>query len=216
MQDLRRDYTNGQLRRTDLVKGAGGEPCPFAQFERWFQDAVDAGLDQPNAMTLATVASGGRPRARTVLLKDHDSRGYTFYTNTEGAKAAEIAAQPMAELLFHWHALERQVRIAGRVEAVAEDEALTYYQSRPREARLGAWASPQSQPIAGRQELESMVAEVEQRFAGVESVPLPPHWGGYRVVPAEFEFWQGRPSRLHDRFRFTQFEGGWQAIRLAP
>lgn len=208
---MRRDYVAGQLRRADL------DPDPLVQFDRWFAEACGASdAIEANAMTLATVDDAGAPHARIVLLKDRDARGFRFFTNYESEKGREIAAEARVALLFHWAPLERQVRIEGVAEKVPPAESDAYFQSRPLASRLGAWASPQSEVLAGREELEARYAEVEKRFAD-GAIPLPPNWGGYVVRPQVIEFWQGRRSRLHDRFRYRlEPAGGWRIERLAP
>lgn len=207
--DLRKEYTRRGLNEADMAAD------PIVQFQRWFDEALGAGLTEPNAMTLATVGPGGRPSARVVLLKGYDARGFVFYTNYEGRKAAELDASGWAALVFYWAQLERQVRVEGAVERVSAAESDAYYASRPLGSRLGAWASPQSRPIGSRAELEARLAEVEARFAGTEP-PRPPHWGGFRVIPDAIEFWQGRPNRLHDRLRYRLEAGAWSIERLAP
>ncbi len=211
---MRRDYQAGQLRRADLA------PEPREQFERWFADARAAagGAEgiEVNAMTLATVDAAGRPHARIVLLKDCDARGFRFFTNYESDKGVEIAADARVALVFHWQALERQVRVEGVAERLPREESEAYFQSRPLASRLGAWASPQSRVLGGREELEAGYAEAAKRF-GEGPVPMPPNWGGYVVRPDGVEFWQGRRSRLHDRFRYTRgLDGAWRIERLAP
>lgn len=208
---MRRDYVAGQLRRADL------DPDPLVQFDRWFAEACGASdAIEANAMTLATVDDAGAPHARIVLLKDRDARGFRFFTNYDSEKGREIAAEARVALLFHWAPLERQVRIEGVAEKIPAAESDAYFQSRPPASRLGAWASPQSAVLAGREELESRYAEVEKRFAD-GAIPLPPNWGGYVVRPQVIEFWQGRRSRLHDRFRYRlEPAGGWRIERLAP
>jgi pyridoxamine 5'-phosphate oxidase len=192
---------------------------PFAQFARWFEEALHAQLPEVNAMTLATVGSDGRPAARIVLLKGFDRRGFVFFTNYASRKGRELAARPRAALLFHWVELERQVRIEGSVDTVEAHESDAYYASRPRSSQLGAWASPQSEPIAGRAALEALFTTMETQYsdAGV-AVPRPSHWGGYRVDPDTLEFWQGRASRMHDRIRYRRdaATSAWQIDRLAP
>jgi len=209
MQDLRKEYTLRGLDEGDV------DPDPLVQFERWFHEAVTAGLREPNAMTLATVGANGQPSARIVLLKSFDSRGFVFFTNYESRKAQELEQQRAAALLFFWSDLERQVRIEGSVARVEATESTNYFTSRPIAARLGAWASPQSQVIAGRAELDARLAAVTERF-GPEEPPRPLFWGGYRVAPARLEFWQGRPSRLHDRICYQRHDEGWSITRLAP
>jgi pyridoxamine 5'-phosphate oxidase len=194
-------------------------PDPLEQFARWMQDAINAGLPEPNAMVVATATRDGVPSARTVLLKGVDERGFTFFTNTGSRKAAELAANPRAALVFPWHALERQVRVTGLVSVVDRAEAGDYFASRPHGSRLGAWASPQSQVIGGRADLDARLAVVAERWPEGDDVPLPDFWGGYRVAPEEVEFWAGREDRLHDRLRFRHDRGapgGWLLERLAP
>ncbi|HEU0335696.1 MAG TPA: pyridoxamine 5'-phosphate oxidase [Gaiellaceae bacterium] len=191
------------------------DPDPIRQFETWLADARAAGLELPEAMTLATADTAGRPSARMVLLKGIDRRGFAFFTNRESRKAVELAANPRAALVFHWQPLHRQVRVEGTVEALDDDESYAYFRTRPLGSRLAAWASPQSRPLAGRAELEALYEEAEARFAGIEP-PLPPFWGGYRVLAEAVELWQGRENRLHDRVRYELREGAWARRRLAP
>ncbi len=205
---LRVDY-----KRAALDEQAA-DPDPFRQFARWFDEAVAAAVPEPNAMTLASVDGAGRPAARIVLLKGVDERGFVFYTNYESRKGRELAAGRHAGLLFFWVELERQVRIEGVVERVSGAESDAYFATRPRASQLGAWASPQSAAIAGRAWLEAQFAACEARYPG--EVPRPPHWGGVRVIPDRFEFWQGRPSRLHDRLEWRRAHEGWTLVRLAP
>jgi len=188
---------------------------PFKQFERWYHAATAAGVHLPNAMTLATADVRGRPSARAVLLKGYDSSGFVFYTNYSSRKGRELDANPYAGLLFSWVELERQVRIDGPVTRVTETESDEYFASRPLGSRLGAWASPQSEVVSGRAALEARFADAKHRYG--DAVPRPPHWGGYRVVPEEIEFWQGRDNRLHDRIRYRRSgESAWTIERLAP
>jgi pyridoxamine 5'-phosphate oxidase len=209
LADLRKNYSRGALDATDV------DPNPVNQLHTWFAQALDAKLPEPNAMTLATVDSQGRPSARIVLIKGADERGFVFFTNYDSRKGREIAANPAASLLFHWIELERQVRIEGFVEMTSAAESDAYYASRPLESRIGAWASAQSQEIESRAALEAREREIIAQYG--EHPPRPPHWGGYRVVPDTIEFWQGRPSRLHDRMRYTRDgSGAWRIARLSP
>ena len=192
-------------------------PDPIDQFRIWFDDAVErSGLADPNAMCLSTLSPEGMPEGRIVLLKEVDPRGFVFYTNLESSKGRALAAHPRAGLTFHWDRLGRQVRVQGQVEAVTPQEADLYYSSRPRGSRLGAWASHQSRPLVDRETLEARIRELEARFPG-EDIPRPPHWSGFRVLPERVEFWQGRTSRLHDRFVYRAGpNGGWTIERLNP
>jgi pyridoxamine 5'-phosphate oxidase len=205
---LRRNYTRDGLSRADL------DPDPVAQFRRWFTQAVEAQIVEPNAMVLGTT-DGKRPSARSVLLKAYDERGFVFFTNYESRKAKEIAANAHVSLLFPWYSLERQVSILGRAERISTAESLAYFVSRPHGSRLGAWVSQQSSVINSRQLLEMKLEEIKQKFADGE-VPLPSFWGGFRVVPSEIEFWQGRENRLHDRFRYALSGSDWAVERLSP
>jgi pyridoxamine 5'-phosphate oxidase len=209
MQELRKDYT---LR--GLAEGEVAED-PLVQFQRWFDEAVAAGLREPNAMTLATVGADGRPSARVVLLKSFDAAGFVFFTNYESRKGRELDQSGQAALVFYWGDLERQVRIEGAVARLAPAESDGYFASRPLSAQLGAWASPQSRPLAGRAELEARLAAAGERF-GAAAPPRPPFWGGYCVTPTLIEFWQGRPSRLHDRILYQRQATAWAVTRLAP
>ena len=208
--DLRRDYARARLDEADVCHD------PLVVFARWFAEAQEAQVADANAMTLATATAEGVPSARIVLLKAFDERGFVFFTDHRSRKGAELEANPRAALVFYWHELERQVRITGGVALATREESERYFRSRPIGSRLGAWASHQSQVIPGRAALEGDLREVEERFADGE-VPLPPHWGGYRVVPDAIEFWQGRESRLHDRIRYVRASGsGWRVERLSP
>jgi pyridoxamine 5'-phosphate oxidase len=207
---LRQEYSRTALRRADLA------PEPIAQFAKWFAEAHEAGVLEPNAMIVATVDATGQPWTRTVLLKICDERGFTFFTNYDGAKATQIAANPRVALTFLWTAIERQVNVTGRAEKTSREESAAYFASRPRASQLGAWSSRQSTVIADQAQLQRQYAEAEARFAGGD-VPLPPNWGGYCVVPETVEFWQGSRSRLHDRLRYTREAGGdWFIERLSP
>ena len=208
---MRREYCRNGLRRRDLAAD------PFVQFEQWFSQAVEGGIVEPNAMSLATVdATTMQPSLRTVLLKMFDQRGFVFFTNYTSAKARQIAGNPRVALLFPWVELGRQVQIRGRAEKISQSSSLKYFLSRPRGARLGAWVSPQSSVIGSRQLLEMKLAEMKKKFSRGE-VPLPDFWGGFLVVPESFEFWQGREHRLHDRFLYTpESTGSWLIRRLAP
>lgn len=209
LANLRKDYRQARLDRGDL------KACPFEQFQTWFQQAQDAQLPEPNAMTLATVNAEGQPSARTVLLKGFDRDGAVFYTNYNSRKGREILANPRVALLFFWPELERQLRIEGRAQKVSEALSDRYFQSRPRGSQLGAWASQQSAPLNHRKELMERQRALEAEYAG-RDIPRPSHWGGFCVVPVRFEFWQGRSSRLHDRLCYVQQGGVWQIERLAP
>lgn len=209
LADMRQEYSTGGLSEAD----AGSDP--FALFRRWLDQAIAAGLPDPNAFTLATSTPDGWPSARAVLLKALDGRGFTFFTNYDSRKGRELAANPRAAMVFLWQTLERQVRVEGTVEVVTAAESDEYYAVRPLGSRLGAWASPQSAVIPGREFLERQHAELTARYPD-GAVPRPANWGGYRVLPRVIEFWQGRPSRLHDRIRFTLAAGAWVRDRLAP
>ena len=207
---LRQDYAQRGLRRVEL------DPDPIRQFQTWLDATLAHDLSEPNAMILATVDAAGQPWSRTVLLKICDARGFTFFTNYDGAKARHLAHEPRAALTFLWTPLERQIHITGSVEKTAPAESDAYFQSRPVASRLSAWASPQSEVLENRDLLERRFAEARARF-GEENIPRPENWGGYRLTPQTIEFWQGRRSRLHDRFRYTRTAGSdWKIERLAP
>ena len=206
---MRRDYGAAGLSEDEALAD------PIEQFRRWFDDACRAELHEPNAMTLATVDAAGRPAARMVLLKGVDRRGLAFYTNRDSRKARELAANPLAALVFWWGPIQRQVRFEGTVEEVEPGEADAYFASRPKGSQLAAWASAQSSVIEGRAALEAAERQQRERF-GEGAVPRPPFWGGYRLVPAVVEFWHGRASRLHDRLRYTRVADRWRIERLAP
>ncbi|NJL14773.1 MAG: pyridoxamine 5'-phosphate oxidase [Microscillaceae bacterium] len=207
--DLRQEYTRHRLDEADVLAN------PIAQFKFWFEEAQKAEVPEPNAMHLATVSPEGRPSLRVVLLKGIEEDNFVFFTNYESQKGQELIQQPFASLNFFWAELERQVRIEGRVEKVSEAESEAYFQSRPRGSQLGAWVSPQSREVPGRHYLEEEYARLEAEYAGT-IIPRPLHWGGFRVIPDRIEFWQGRPSRLHDRINYQKQENNWIITRLAP
>lgn len=209
LSDLRKDYTQTGLSRENLLDS------PFEQFNSWFNQAQEAKLDEPNAMSIATVSADGAPSSRTVLLKIFDEKGFVFFTNYHSQKAQEIAHNPIVALLFPWLPLERQVRISGQVEKISTKESFAYFTSRPHGSQLGAWISPQSQVIESRDFLKMKLAEMKAKFSSGK-IPLPNAWGGYRVKPSKFEFWQGRSNRLHDRFLYELVNNQWQINRLAP
>lgn len=207
--DLRKDYSRASLSETDV------NPNPIEQFSKWFNEAISAQVPEANAMSVSTATADGRPSSRILLIKDIDQRGFTFFTNYESRKGRELDSNPFAALLFYWIELERQVRIEGRVERISDEENDAYYNSRPVKSRLGAIASAQSRPVASREVLEARVQEVEKQYG--DHPVRPPQWGGYRLVPDYLEFWQGRPSRLHDRIVYQrQPDGSWQLQRLQP
>jgi pyridoxamine 5'-phosphate oxidase len=207
---LRNDYAAHGLRRVDLHSD------PLQQFGAWFAAALAADIRDVNAMSLATATPDGKPSVRIVLLKGFDERGFAFFTNYDSEKGRELEANPHAALVFYWVQLERQVRISGTVEKTSREDSAAYFHSRPMGSRLGAWASKQSEVVDARQVLDSRLTEMTERFEDGD-VPLPPHWGGFRVKPDKMEFWQGRPNRLHDRFRYLRrADGTWQIDRLAP
>ena len=210
IKDLRNEYQKDALERQDL------KDDPIGQFMLWWDDAIQSELTEPNAMTLATVNDEGQPSARIVLLKGISNGGFEFYTNYHSQKAIEIAANPKVALVFLWKELERQVRIEGLAEKLSLKESQEYFQSRPRGSQIGAWSSPQSEIIANREELEVVYKLITDQFEKVDPLPCPDHWGGYIVKPQLIEFWQGRPNRLHDRFRYLKKGENWNIDRLAP
>lgn len=211
LEHLRADYRQSRLGSQDLL------PCPFEQFSLWFEQAQAADLLEPNAMTLSTVDQGGQPSARVVLLKSFSSQGFVFYTNYNSRKAQAMAENPQVAASFLWLPLQRQVSLVGTVHKISRAQSAAYFSSRPRSSQIGAWVSPQSQELRSRSELEHLQQEMEARFAE-GSIPVPEHWGGYSIRPHRLEFWQGRPSRLHDRFVYLQSanDTAWVARRLAP
>ena len=209
LRDRRVQYETAGLDLADLAA------TPIQQWHRWYDDAVEAGVAEPNAMTVSSNDAEGQPDARVVLAREVNDEGIVFYTNYESAKGIQLAGAPFVSAVFAWLDLHRQVRVRGEIEVVSSEESDAYFASRPRESQIGAWASAQSQVITGREELEAAVVEMTQRFMGGD-VPRPPHWGGLRIVPSTVEFWQGRPSRLHDRFRYAWVGTQWSISRLAP
>ena len=210
VRDRRVQYETAGLDRDDL------DESPVQQWHQWYVDALDAGLPEPNAMAISTIADDGMPDSRIVLARGVDDEGITFFGNYESAKGRQLDANPLASAVFPWVGLHRQVRVRGTVEVLSRFESDAYFASRPRESQIGAWASPQSTVIADRDELEQLVAGFTAEFEGRE-VPRPSHWGGWLLIPESYEFWQGRPSRLHDRFRYrSDNDGAWIIERLAP
>ena len=209
LADLRREYCLAGLRETDLL------PNPIAQFQKWFEEAVQAEILEPNAMTLSTVDGEGQPSSRTVLMKGVDARGFSFFTNYESRKGRELAANPRAALTFFWAGLERQVNVRGIVSRLSKEESEAYFAVRPVGSQLGAWVSKQSTVVPGREYLEKRLEEVKTQF-GETKAPMPPYWGGYVLAPAAVEFWQGRPNRLHDRMRYARRGDVWSIERLSP
>ena len=210
ISEIRREYMMETFSEDEA------ELNPYHQFSKWWKEALDSSIDEVNAMTLATADKQGMPAARIVLLKDYDEKGFVFFTNYQSRKGREISENPHATLLFFWKELERQVRIEGAIVKVEERESDDYFHSRPLGSRIGAWSSPQSQVISDRTVIEENVQQYEHEFAGKSVIPRPPHWGGYRVLPSYFEFWQGRESRLHDRIAYLEEAGSWKIQRLAP
>lgn len=210
LADLRKEYSLAGLLEKELARD------PFRQFDAWFQEAQAAGIAEPNAMVLSTATRDGRPSSRTVLLKGVDGRGFTFFGNYESRKGRELEGNPVAALLFPWHAIERQVIVNGPVARISREESDAYFQSRPRGSQLGAWVSSQSSIVASRKVLEDSLKAMEAKYAG-QAIPTPPHWGGFRLSPETVEFWQGRRNRLHDRLRYRREKNGdWTIERLAP
>tara|TARA_R110001599_G_scaffold166477_1_gene355975 strand:- start:99 stop:734 length:636 start_codon:yes stop_codon:yes gene_type:complete len=209
LEDSRREYQYGRLRRESLKES------PFEQFNLWMEQAIHSDLSDPTAMCLATVNAEGKPWQRTVLLKGMDERGLMFYTNLGSRKAREMSGNPNVSLIFPWMRMDRQVIVGGQVERLTKTEVLSYFLKRPRGSQLAAWASQQSSRLNSRQALEAQFIQMKEKFAAGE-IPVPDFWGGYRVVPSEFEFWQGGENRLHDRFQYLRAENGWAILRLAP
>lgn len=209
LADLRREYTKNGLLESDV------DPDPFRQFSVWFDQATKSGIIEPNAMSHATVSPNGQPSIRIVLLKGIDERGFIFYTNYESRKGKEMATNPKSALLFFWGELERQIRIEGTIEKISTASSKAYFDSRPEGSRVGAWSSNQSEIVASRDELEEQFEDNRKRFEG-KDIPMPEYWGGYRLVPTIFEFWQGRGRRMHDRIRFSEVDGAWKIDRLSP
>ncbi len=206
--DLRKEYSKRELSESDV------NPDPIIQFETWFNEALDSEMNEPNAMALATVDEKGKPSCRIVLLKGFDTEGFVFFTNYLSKKGTDISQNPQAAITFFWHGLERQVRIEGKVEKIPQRDSDLYFELRPEGSKIGAWTSPQSQPISKRELLDNQ-REFEQKYNGT-TVPRPPYWGGYIIVPEMIEFWQGRPSRLHDRIVYQKTGNSWAIQRIAP
>ena len=210
LSEIRKEYSRG------VLDEGGAAKDPLAQFEKWFQEAIKAEIPEPSAMNLATVSENGLPSSRIVLLKGIEGGSFVFYTNYQSRKGNQLDESPVCALTFFWPELERQVRIEGTAKRMPEDASIAYFQSRPRDSQVGAWASPQSTIIANRNILEERVKEIEKRFKGQPVLPKPKQWGGFRVEPHWIEFWQGRQSRLHDRILYSRTDKGWKINRLAP
>lgn len=209
LNKMRKEYRAGSLNEVNMATN------PLEEFRQWLETAIASGLSEPNAMTIASVSQEGKPSARVVLLKELNDRGFVFYTNYMSRKGRELFANPFAAIVFDWHELERQVRIEGVVEKVEENESDAYFNVRPDDAKIGAWASPQSSLINSREELEASHEKYSVQFAE-RKIPRPPHWGGYLIIPTLIEFWQGRPNRMHDRIVYNKSNEGWHIQRLAP
>ena len=209
LRQMRQEYVAGSLNETDMPQS------PIEVFKEWMDFAIKSGLTEPNAMTLATATKDGKPSARVVLLKEVNDEGFVFFTNYLSRKGRELVVNPEAAIVFDWHDIERQVRVEGKVEKLSEEESEAYFNERPEDAKIGAWASPQSKIVKDREELEKHLEEIEEQFEGMP-VHRPSHWGGYLIRPSVIEFWQGRPSRMHDRLVYYKTEEGWTMHRLAP
>ncbi len=211
LQDLREDYRQSTLQMSQT------ESDPFRQFDKWFQEALKAEIPEPNAMIVATADAQGKPSARVVLLKGFDEKGFVFYTNYESQKGYELTKNPKAAVVFNWLELERQIRIEGKAEKISDEESDAYFQKRPKKSQIGAWASPQSEVIDGREILDENTENLRKKYADADNLPRPPHWGGFRIKAKRIEFWQGRSSRLHDRINYLKTaDGSWKRDRLAP
>jgi pyridoxamine 5'-phosphate oxidase len=210
LTEMRREYAAGGLHEADMA------PEPISMVRRWMHDAVTAGVHEPNAVVVSSVSAEGQPASRLVLLKGLDERGFVFFTNYRSRKGGELLANPACSLLFPWHVLERQVRVEGRAEPLSDTENDAYFATRPRASQVGAWASPQSEVVPGRAELDRLYAEAAARFGADDEIPRPAHWGGFAVAPEVVEFWQGRHGRMHDRIRYRRTGDGWSVERLAP